>query len=85
MTRSHPLVVIAAAGLVLAMAEPWRHRTGTDGSVPTDRHAPASATREPPRPVVRDRPAARREAPAPTCRRLVRDPRKGYVEVVYRC
>jgi len=83
MTRSRALVTIAAAAITLAAAEPWLHRTAPDPTHEASHRSPAAA-REP-APSTRARPEARREPPAPICRRLVRDPRKGYVEVAYRC
>ncbi|PZQ61432.1 MAG: hypothetical protein DI570_12545 [Phenylobacterium zucineum] len=84
MTRSRALVTITAAAITLAAAEPWRHRTAPDPAHEASHRPPAPAARET-APSVRARPEARREPPAPICRRLVRDPRKGYVEVAYRC
>ncbi|MBJ7409476.1 MAG: hypothetical protein JHD15_03815 [Phenylobacterium sp.] len=84
MTRSRALVTIAAAAITLAAAEPWRHRTAPDPAHEASHRAPATTLRDAAS-STRARPEARREPPAPICRRLVRDPRKGYVEVAYRC
>lgn len=83
MTRSTTLATIAALGLTLAAVEPWHHRAETTAAAEAARHAPTA--RDPVRPTARARPESQRAPPPPVCRRLVRDPRKGYVEVATRC